>query len=322
VESLYDILEVSRTASPEVIRAAYKSLVQRFHPDRNPDNPDAEERIKRINHAYDILSDQEERAAYDVMLAIEEMPAPEIDSGSKAPEEAAVPTESAPGLSAKPAFKRPALVIAGGVSIALIASTIVFFSLREKAKPPAASPLPAPRPLASVAPPRPQPVPLLSPAEKPAPKLPETTLPASSPVVMPASIKPVEKRRMPRPEQKALPQARAVPPPVAAIPQARPTAEVSKYADLASAVLSGDRAAVEKMIKGGEDVNLARGNQVPLIIAVKNGDAAMVKLLLSLGADVNLTDNQGNTAMIYAKVRADAKMIEILKNAGAKNPFD
>ncbi len=76
------------------------------------------------------------------------------------------------------------------------------------------------------------------------------------------------------------------------------------------------------MIKRGEDVNLVRGNQVPLIIAVKNGDAAMVKLLISHGADVNLTDNQGNTAMIYAKVRADAKMIEILKNAGAKNPFD
>lgn len=321
MESLYDILEVSRTASPEVIRAAYKSLVQRFHPDRNPDNPDAEERIKRINHAYDILSDQEERAAYDVMLTLEEMPAPEISSGNMDPEEAAVPTESASELSAKHAFKRPALVIAGVFSIALIAG-IAFFSMSEKAKPPAAPPLPAPRPLASVAPPHPQPVAPPSPAEKPAPKRPEANLPASSPVAMPAPIKPVEKLRMPRLEQKVLPQPRAVSPPVAAIPQVRPAAEVSKYADLASAVLSGDRTAVEKMIKGGEDVNLARGNQVPLIIAVKNGDAAMVKLLISLGADVNLADNQGNTAMIYAKVRADAKMIEILKNAGAKNPFD
>ena len=319
MESLYDILEVSRTASPEVIRAAYKSLVQRFHPDRNPDNPDAEEMLKRINHAYDILSNQEERAAYDVMLTLEEMPAPEIFSRKAEPEETAVPVEDAPGLSGRYAFRRPALVIAGVFFVALIAAGVVFFSVGEKAKPPAASPLPAPRPLASVAPLRPAPPP---PAEKAVPKLPEPPLPASSPVVIPATIKPVEKRRMPRPAPKVLPQPQPVSPPVAAIFQARPTAEVPKYADLASAVLSGDRAAVEKMIKGGEDVNLARGNQVPLIIAVKNGDAAMVKLLIAHGADVNLTDNQGNTAMIYAKVRADANMIEILKNAGAKNPFD
>ena len=319
MKSLYDILEVSRTASPGVIRAAYKSLVQRFHPDKNPDNPDAEERLKRINHAYDILSDPEERTAYDVMLTLGEMPAPGISSGKEAPEAAAVPVESAHGLSGRNIFKRPALVIAGGLAMALIAFGIVFFR-GEKAKLQAVSP-PAPKPLAGIAPPRPQPVVAPpAPVKETVPKLPEIT---PAPVVIPAPVKPVEKRRMPQPEPKVLPRPQPVSPsPVAAIPRAGPTAEVSKYADLASAVSSGDRAAVEKMIKGGEDVNLVRGNQVPLIIAVKNGDAAMVKLLISHGADVNLTDNQGNTAMIYAKVRADSKMIEILKNAGAKNPFD
>ncbi|MHB1099973.1 MAG: DnaJ domain-containing protein [Burkholderiales bacterium] len=321
MEPLYDILEVSRTASPEVIRAAYKSLVQRFHPDKNPDNPDAEEMLKRINHAYDILSDPEERAAYDVMLTLEEMPAPEVFSRKEEPEEAAVPVENAPDPSGRKLFKRPALVIAGACAIALIAFGVVFF-MGEKAKPQAASP-PALKPLAGIAPPRPQPVAPPAPAGEIVPKPAAVSEPEPAPVAIPAPIKPVEKRTMPRPEPKVLPRPQPVlPPPVAAIPQARPPAEVSKYADLASAVSSGDRVAVEKMIKGGEDVNLVRGNQVPLIIAVKNGDAAMVKLLISHGADVNLTDNQGNTAMIYAKVRADANMIEILKNAGAKNPFD
>lgn len=325
MESLYDILEVSRTASPEVIRAAYKSLVQRFHPDKNPDNPDAEEMLKRINHAYDILSDPEERAAYDALLTLEEMPAPEVFSGKedpKDPEEAAVPVENAPDLSGRKLFKRPAFLIAGAVAMALIAFGIVFF-MGEKAKPQAASP-PASEPLASVVPPRPQPVVAPpAPAEEVVPKPSSVSEPEPAPVAIPVPIKPVEKRERPRPEPKVLPRPQPVlPPPVAAIPQARPPAEVSKYTDLASAVSSGDRIAVEKMIKGGEDVNLVRGNQVPLIIAVKNGDAAMVKLLIAHGADVNLTDNQGNTAMIYAKVRADANMIEILKNAGAKNPFD
>jgi ankyrin repeat protein len=76
------------------------------------------------------------------------------------------------------------------------------------------------------------------------------------------------------------------------------------------------------MLKDGADINLIKGNQIPLIIAVKNGDIAMVRLLIAHGADVNLTDAMGNTAMIYAKVGADAKLIEILKNAGAKNPFN
>ena len=321
MESLYDILEVSRTASPEVIRAAYKSLVQRFHPDKNPDNPDAEGMLKRINHAYDVLSDPEERAAYDVMLTLEKMPAAEVFSGREDSEEAAVPVESASGLSGRKLFKRPALVIAGAFAMALIAFGTVFF-MGEKTKPQAVSP-PAPKPLAGIAPPRPQPVAPPAPAEEIVPKPSAVSEPEPAPVVIPAPIKPVEKRRRPKPEPKVLLQPQpAPPPPLAAIPQARPAAEVSKYADLASAVSNGDRVAVEKMIKRGEDVNLVRGNQVPLIIAVKNGDAAMVKLLISHGADVNLTDNQGNTAMIYAKVRADAKMIEILKNAGAKNPFD
>lgn len=62
----YNTLEVTRTASSEVIRAAYKSLSQRWHPDRNPGNrAEAEARMKEINAAYAALSDPQKRAAYD-----------------------------------------------------------------------------------------------------------------------------------------------------------------------------------------------------------------------------------------------------------------
>ncbi len=64
----YDILEVSQNASPEVIKAAYKSLMQRYHPDRNPDNSKIAEHASRVVQAYEVLSDSDTRAAYDIKL--------------------------------------------------------------------------------------------------------------------------------------------------------------------------------------------------------------------------------------------------------------
>ena len=64
----YEILEVSQNASPEVIKAAYKSLMQRYHPDKNPDNPQIAARALQVTQAYEVLSDAERRAAYDVKL--------------------------------------------------------------------------------------------------------------------------------------------------------------------------------------------------------------------------------------------------------------
>lgn len=64
----YDILEISERASPEVVRAAYRSLIQRFHPDRRPDDPEAAARAAAITEAYDLLSDPARRAAYDQWL--------------------------------------------------------------------------------------------------------------------------------------------------------------------------------------------------------------------------------------------------------------
>lgn len=60
----YDVLGVSRTASPDDLKAAFRGLARKFHPDINKE-ADAEEKFKEINEAYAVLSDPEKRAAYD-----------------------------------------------------------------------------------------------------------------------------------------------------------------------------------------------------------------------------------------------------------------
>lgn len=65
----YEALEVSPKASPEVLRAAYKSLIQRYHPDRNPGDEHAALRSRRVVDAYQVLSDAARRAAYDQQLS-------------------------------------------------------------------------------------------------------------------------------------------------------------------------------------------------------------------------------------------------------------
>ena len=57
VHTHYDNLKVARNAPPEVIRAAYKILSQRYHPDRNPGNPEAARIMRIINASYDVLCD-------------------------------------------------------------------------------------------------------------------------------------------------------------------------------------------------------------------------------------------------------------------------
>lgn len=61
----YDILELSRTATPEEIKKAYRKQALKYHPDRNQGDPDAEKRFKEISEAYEVLSDEQKRAAYD-----------------------------------------------------------------------------------------------------------------------------------------------------------------------------------------------------------------------------------------------------------------
>ena len=64
-KDFYQILGVSRDASDSEIKKAYRKLAVKYHPDKNPNNPEAEERFKEISAAFDILKDPEKRSKYD-----------------------------------------------------------------------------------------------------------------------------------------------------------------------------------------------------------------------------------------------------------------
>src|SRR5262245_17455554 len=61
----YEVLGVERTAGGEEIKRSYRKLAVKFHPDKNPDDPHAEEKFKELGEAYDVLIDPDKRAAYD-----------------------------------------------------------------------------------------------------------------------------------------------------------------------------------------------------------------------------------------------------------------
>jgi molecular chaperone DnaJ len=64
-QDFYELLGVGRSASADEIKKAYRKLAMQYHPDRNPGDKAAEKKFKEINHAYDILKDEQKRAAYD-----------------------------------------------------------------------------------------------------------------------------------------------------------------------------------------------------------------------------------------------------------------
>ena len=67
MRDLYTVLGISRDASPQEIKKAYRRLAHRYHPDKNPDSSRAEERFREATEAYEILSDREKRERYDML---------------------------------------------------------------------------------------------------------------------------------------------------------------------------------------------------------------------------------------------------------------
>src|SRR2546423_11932435 len=61
----YEILGVQRAATDAEMKASYRKLAMKWHPDRNPGDKDCEHKFKEINEAYDVLKDEQKRAAYD-----------------------------------------------------------------------------------------------------------------------------------------------------------------------------------------------------------------------------------------------------------------
>ena len=84
MKTLYEILEVSENASKEIVEKAYKVLAKKYHPDLQAegDKQEAEKKMKQINEAYEVLSDEEKRKEYDVKL-IQERKQEEVQEQSQ-----------------------------------------------------------------------------------------------------------------------------------------------------------------------------------------------------------------------------------------------
>ena len=64
-QDYYETLGVERGADQDALKRAYRKLAMQWHPDRNPNNPEAEQKFKELSEAYDVLKDDQKRAAYD-----------------------------------------------------------------------------------------------------------------------------------------------------------------------------------------------------------------------------------------------------------------
>lgn len=111
VPTYYDVLQIERHASPERVRAAYRKLAHKYHPDKMPGNANACRAMAAINAAYEVLSDAQRRAEHDLWIRRAERPAQQL------PVVPAVPQTLWAFLH--PAISWPWYLLAGTMTVAL-----------------------------------------------------------------------------------------------------------------------------------------------------------------------------------------------------------
>ena len=83
----YDVLQVERDATPERVRAAYRRLAQKYHPDKMPGNVNASRAMAALNAAYEVLSDGHRRAEHDLWIRRAERTAVPLPAGPAVPKD-------------------------------------------------------------------------------------------------------------------------------------------------------------------------------------------------------------------------------------------